>query len=171
MLVGIEAQMGEDARDVIVHARGHPPVLLREVGVVRKVVADLVLSLVQSINLGRVVYDPLHDRVLKTIACRSRWSHLRPIGTLYTCGVVESLCRAVPCAASSGGRATMSIILIGVIEAHVCCRWSSLLGSICLGLRLRWSCLFLLGAVSCPASCYRTGNTVASLLLVLHLQS
>jgi hypothetical protein len=52
-------------------------------------------------------------------------------------GVIESLIRAVPCATSSSNRATMSITLIGVLEAHVCRRRSSLLGSLCLGLQLR----------------------------------
>jgi hypothetical protein len=73
-------------------------------------------------------------------------------------------------AASSGGRATMSIVLIGVLKAHVCHRRSSLLGSVRLGLQLQWSCLILLGATSCPVLCYCTGNTTAGRLLLLHLQ-
>jgi hypothetical protein len=45
VLLLTEAQLGEDAGEVVMHGRGHSPVLLYEVGVVRKVLADLVLLL------------------------------------------------------------------------------------------------------------------------------
>jgi hypothetical protein len=86
MLLLTEAQMGEDAGEVVMHGCGHSSVLLREVGVVRKVLADLVLLLAQSVDSGCEVHNPLHDRVLIIIACRSRWSHLRSIRTLHTWG-------------------------------------------------------------------------------------
>jgi hypothetical protein len=82
--------MVEDARDVVVHGCGHSPVLLREIGVVYKILADLVLLQTQSVDSGREVHDPPHDQVLITIACRSRWPYLRSIGTPHTWGVIES---------------------------------------------------------------------------------
>jgi hypothetical protein len=45
LLVGAKARMGEDAGDVMEHGSVHPPALLGEVGVVRDVLADLVLLL------------------------------------------------------------------------------------------------------------------------------
>jgi hypothetical protein len=71
LLVGTKAQMGEDTGDVIVHGRGYPLILLHEVSVVRKVLADMLLLLAQSIDSGWLVHDPLHDRVLITITCQS----------------------------------------------------------------------------------------------------
>jgi hypothetical protein len=62
--------MGEDAGDVVEHGCVHPPALLGEVGVVREVLADLVLLLAQGVDLGRVVHDSPHDRVLITVSRR-----------------------------------------------------------------------------------------------------
>jgi hypothetical protein len=45
LIVGAKAQMGEDSGDVMEHGSVHPPALLGEVGVVRDVLADLVLLL------------------------------------------------------------------------------------------------------------------------------
>jgi hypothetical protein len=84
VLLLTEAKMGEDAEEVVMHGHSHSPVLLHEVGVVRKVLADLFLLLAQSVNSGCEVHDPSHDRVLITIACQSQWSYLRSIGTLHT---------------------------------------------------------------------------------------
>jgi hypothetical protein len=71
LLVRTEAYMGENTGEVVVHGRGHPPVLQCKLGVVCKVLADLILLLGQSVDLGCEVHDPPHDRVLITITCRS----------------------------------------------------------------------------------------------------
>jgi hypothetical protein len=81
-----ETQMGEDTVEVVIYGCGHSPVLLCEVGVVCKVLADLVLLLAQSVDSGCEVHDPPHDRVLIIIARQSRWSHLRSLRTWNTWG-------------------------------------------------------------------------------------
>jgi hypothetical protein len=84
VLVGAKAQMGEDAGDVMEHGCVYPPALLGEVGVVREVLADLVLLLAQDIDMGREVHVSPHDRVLITVSRRARRTHLRTIRILHT---------------------------------------------------------------------------------------
>jgi hypothetical protein len=64
----VKVPMGEDAGDVVEHGSVHSLALLGAVGVVRKVLADLVLLLAQGVDLGREVHDPPHDRVLITVS-------------------------------------------------------------------------------------------------------
>jgi hypothetical protein len=55
------------------HGSVHPLGLLGEVGVVREVLADLVLLLAHSVDLGHEVHDPPHDRVLITVSSRATY--------------------------------------------------------------------------------------------------
>jgi hypothetical protein len=59
--------MGKDTADIGVHVQGHPPVLLCDISVVCKILADLILLQAQSADLGHEVHDPPHDQVLTTI--------------------------------------------------------------------------------------------------------
>jgi hypothetical protein len=131
LLVGAKAQMDEDAEDVMEHGSVHPPGLLGEVGVVCEILTDLVQLLAQVVDLGCKVHDPPHDQVLITVSCRAQRTHQRTIRTMHTWRVVGFLIITVLGAASGGAQATLSVVLVGLLEVHLCCG-ALLLGSTCL---------------------------------------
>ena len=68
-LLMVQPQVDEDIGDVVLHCRGHSPVLLSQLGVVCYGILHLLLLCAKGGDSVREVGDAPHDRVLIVEVC------------------------------------------------------------------------------------------------------